>query len=183
MTSKNGHSSLSEYSNSTSFSVATSFFHVFKPFFLCFWPVSKRSRVCRNMVESLSALVQESVKPLKAVFVLFPIRICLLMANLVTHWSNTTKRFLRSTMFAAISEKDTITNQFCNTLTHCAAVQQMGVVCGRITGPYANDYLRPVRLRTHSETWRHSRPQRMAYSQRSQQKQGARSPVSTYTIK
>ena len=48
------------------------------------------------------------------------------------------------------------------------------VVRGRITGPYADDYLRPVRLCTHSETWRHSRPQRMAYSQRSQQKQGAR---------
>ena len=69
---RTGRSSLSEYSNSTSFSVATRFFHVFTPFFLCFWPVYNRSRVCRNTVEGLSTLVQGSVEAFKAVFVLFP---------------------------------------------------------------------------------------------------------------
>ena len=49
-----------------------------------------------------------------------------------------------------------------------------GVVRGWITGPYADDFLLPVRLHTHSETWRHSRQERKANNQRSQQKQGAR---------
>ena len=49
-----------------------------------------------------------------------------------------------------------------------------GVVRGRITGPYADEFLLPVCSHTHSETWRHKRPQRQAYNQRSQQKQGAR---------
>ena len=48
------------------------------------------------------------------------------MGSLVAHWSNTTKRFLRSTVFAAVSGKDTVAYQFCNRLTHCAAVQHMG---------------------------------------------------------
>ena len=48
------------------------------------------------------------------------------------------------------------------------------VVRGRITGPYADEFLLLVRSHTLSETWRHSRPQRQAYNQRSQQKQGAR---------
>ena len=88
-----------------SFSVTTSFFHVFTPFFLCFWPVYNRSRVCRNTVEGLSTLVQGSVKAVEGRSCTFPIKICLLMASLVAHWSNTTQRFLRSTVFAAVSGK------------------------------------------------------------------------------
>ena len=48
------------------------------------------------------------------------------MASLVAHWSNTTERFLRSTVFAAVSGKDTVTKHFCKMLTHCAIVQHMG---------------------------------------------------------
>ena len=47
------------------------------------------------------------------------------MASLVAHWSNITKRFLRNTVFATISGKDTVANQFCNMLTHCATMQHM----------------------------------------------------------
>ena len=49
--------------------------------------------------------------------------------------------------------------------------------------PYADDYLRPVRLRTHSETWRHSRPQRIAYNHDHNKGRVQDSPVSIYTIK
>ena len=100
---RTGRSSLSKYSNSTSFSVATSFFHVFTPFFLCFCPVYNRSRVCQNTVEGLSTLVQGFVEAVQGRFCTFPIKICLLMASLVAHWSNTTKRFLCNTVFAAVS--------------------------------------------------------------------------------
>ena len=48
------------------------------------------------------------------------------MARLIAHWSNTTKRFLCSTIFAVVSGKDTAANQFCNMLMHCATVQHMG---------------------------------------------------------
>ena len=68
---RTGRSSLSEYSNSTSFSVATSFFHVFTPFFLCFWPVYNRSRVYQNTVKGLSTLVQESVEAVQGPFLYF----------------------------------------------------------------------------------------------------------------
>ena len=102
---RTGCSSLSKYSNSMSFSVATSFFHVFTPFFLCFWPVYNRSRVCQNTVEGLSTLLQGSVAAVQGRFCTFPIKICLLMANLVAYWSNTTKRFLCSIVFVAISGK------------------------------------------------------------------------------
>ena len=107
---RTGRSSLSEYSNSRSFSVGTSFFHVFTPFFLCFLPVYNRSRVCQNTFEGLSNLVQGSVEAVQGRFCTFPIKICLLMASLVAHWSNTTKRFLHSTVFAAVSVKDTVAN-------------------------------------------------------------------------
>ena len=96
-------SCLLEYSNSTSFSVATSFFHVFTPFFLCFWPVYIRSRVCQNTVEGLPTLVQESIEAVQGHFCTFSIKSSLLMGSLVAHWSNTTKRILRSTVFAAVS--------------------------------------------------------------------------------
>ena len=98
----------------------------FTPFFLCFWPLYNHSGVCQNRVEGLLTLVQGSVEAVQGHFCTLPIKICLLMANLVPHWSNTTKRFLRNTIFAAVSGKDTAANQFYNTLTCCTNVQHMG---------------------------------------------------------
>ena len=109
---RTGRSSLSEYSNSTSFSVATSFFHVFTPFFLCFWPVYSRSRVCQNTFEGLSNLVQGSVEDVQGRFCTFPIKIRLLMASLRPDWSNTTERFLCSTVFAAVSGNASVAASF-----------------------------------------------------------------------
>ena len=48
------------------------------------------------------------------------------MANLVSHCSNTTKRFLCSIVFTAVSGRDIVANQFCNMLMHCATMQHMG---------------------------------------------------------
>ena len=119
---RTGRSSLSEYSNSTSFSVATSFFHVFTPFSLCFWPVYNGSRVFQNTFEGLSNLVQGSVEDVQGLFCTFPIKIHLLMANLRPNWSNTTERFLYSTVFAAVSGNASVAANFQRThaLRYCA---------------------------------------------------------------
>ena len=122
---------MSEYSNSTSFSVATSFFHVFTPFFLCFWPVYNRSRVCQNTVEGLSILVQGSVEAVQGRFCTFPIKICLLMASLVAHWPNTTQRFLRSIVFVAVSGKILSQTSFA-TRSRIALLCNTWATCGRL---------------------------------------------------
>ena len=105
-------SSLSKYLNSILFSIATSFFHFFTPFFLCFWLVYNRSRVYQNTFEGLSNLVQGSVENSQGRFCAFPIKIHLLMASLRPNWSNTTKRFLYSTVFTAASGNATIAASF-----------------------------------------------------------------------
>ena len=101
-------------------------FPFFTPFFISFWLVYNRSRVYQKhgqrSVDPCSRVCRSRSRP----FLYFSHQICLLMANLVAHWSNTTKKFLRSIVFAAITGKDAIANQFCNTLAHCAAMQHMG---------------------------------------------------------
>ena len=106
------HSSLSKYLNSTSFSVTTSFSHIFAPFFLCFWPIYNHSRVCQNKFEGLSNLVQGSVEDVQGHFCIFPIKIHLLMASLRPDWSNTTEILLYNTIFAAVSGNTTIAASF-----------------------------------------------------------------------
>ena len=58
-----------------------------------------------SSVFGLFTIVQGSVEAVQGRSCTFPIKICLLMASLVAHWSNTTQRFLRSTVFAAVSGK------------------------------------------------------------------------------
>ena len=126
-----GCSSLSKYSNSKSFSIATSFFHVFTPFFLCFWPVYTRSIVCQNTVEGLSTLVQGSIEAVQGRFCTFPIKICLLIASLHSDWSNTPEKFFYNTIFGVVSGNCHCHSQFSNALMHCAS-------CA-MHGPYAED--------------------------------------------
>ena len=84
------------------------FFHVFTPFFLCFWPIYNHSRVCQNTFEGLSNVVQSSVEDVPGRFCTFPIKIHLLMASLRPDWSNTTERFLYSRVFVAVSGNATV---------------------------------------------------------------------------
>ena len=59
-----------------------------------------------SSVFGLFTIVQGSVEAVQGRFLYFSIiKICLLMASLVAHWSNTTQRFLRSTVFAVVSGK------------------------------------------------------------------------------
>ena len=58
-----------------------------------------------SSVFGLFTIVRGSVKAVQGCVCTFPIKICLLMVSLVAHWSNTTQRFLRSTVFAAVSGK------------------------------------------------------------------------------
>ena len=78
-----------------------------------------RSKVCRPSFKGMS-------KPFKAVFVIFPSKFAYLMASLVAHWSNTIQNIPPQYSFCSCKWKDTVANQFCNTLTHCAAGQHMG---------------------------------------------------------
>ena len=80
------------------------------------------------MVEGLSTLVQGSVKAVQGRFCTFPIKICLLMASLVAHWSQHHQTIPPEYSFCNYKWKDIVANQFCNTLAHCTAMQQMGHV-------------------------------------------------------
>ena len=86
---KNG-SSLSEYSNSASLAVETSF-STFYTFFPQIWPLYTRSMVCQNTFEGLSDNLQGSFQAVQARFGTYPIKICLLMATFGADRSNTTK--------------------------------------------------------------------------------------------
>ena len=75
-------------------------FHTVFPLFLaCLQSFKGLSKHGRRSVDSRSRVCRSRSRP----FLYFPIKICLLMASLVAHWSNTTKRFLRSTVFAVVS--------------------------------------------------------------------------------
>ena len=128
---RTGRSSLSKYSNSTSFSGATSFFHVFTSFFLCFWPVYNHSRVYWNTVEGLPTLVQRYVEAVQGRFCTFSIKICLLIASLRSDWSNTTKRFLYITVFVAVSRNATVPASF-PMRSHIALLCNTWAMCGRL---------------------------------------------------
>ena len=96
---------------------------------------------CQNTLEGLSNLVWGCVKSFQGYFWTFPIKICSLMANLVAHWSNTTKTFLSATIFVVVSGKDTIATSFpassriallCRTWTaHGRQERGMGLVLRR----------------------------------------------------
>ena len=102
---RTGRSSLSKYSNSTSFSVATSFFHVFHTVFPLFL-------ACLQSFKGLLKHSRRSVETVQGHFCTFPIKIFLLIANLLSDWSNTTERFLYNTVSAAISGNATVAASF-----------------------------------------------------------------------
>ena len=79
-----------------------------------------------SSVFGLFTIVQGSVEAVQGRFCTFPIKIFLLIASLRSDWSNTTERFLYSTVFAAYKWKRHCCIQFSNVLTDCAAVQHMG---------------------------------------------------------
>ena len=65
-----------------------------------------------SSVFGMFTIVQESVEAVQGRFFTFPIKICLLIASLRSDWSNTTERFLYSTVFAAASGNTTVAASF-----------------------------------------------------------------------
>ena len=95
----------------------------FTPFSLCFWHVYNRSRVCQNTVEGLFKGLS---KPFKAVFVLFPSKLLFTDGQFGRSLVQHHQKIPLQHSFCSCKWKDTVANQFCNTLAHCAAVQHMG---------------------------------------------------------
>ena len=102
---RTGRSSLSEYSNSTSFSVTTRFFP-------CFHTVFPLFLACLQSFKGLSKHGRRSVESVQGQFCTFPIKICLLIASLRSDWSNATERFLHNSVFVPISGNATVANSF-----------------------------------------------------------------------
>ena len=73
------------------------FFSIFGLFTIVQGPVKPRSRFCRGF---------------SRLFCIFPIKICLLISSLHVDWSNTTERFVYSTISVATSGNDIVTTSF-----------------------------------------------------------------------
>ena len=123
---RTGRSSLSKYSNSTSFSVATSFFPYFHTVFplllACLQSFKGLSKHGRRSVDSRSRVCRSRLRP----FLYFSHQNLFTDGqfgrSLVQHHPKIPLQY----SFCSYKWKDTVANQFCNTLTHCVAVEQMG---------------------------------------------------------